>query len=109
MSTKTTDEAPTPTLKEMMLLVESLQQQVKDANNKPAAKKYKFMVKFNKSQGLFIQDTAVKTMSEKTSKEYTPSMNIHAYQLGVLRSILTNETYRKAVISSMDDAKEIRL
>ena len=70
---------------------------------------WQFMVKYNAKGGLFIQDRSVKELSAKTNKEYSPSLNIHGYQLRTFINLLEDEKLREAVLRSYKGCTEIKL
>ena len=71
-------------------------------------KKYKLLIKVNEKGGIFIQDTSVKAFSDRTQKEYVPSINIHAYQLEAFKSILSDSKTCAKVIDVINTGKEYR-
>jgi hypothetical protein len=109
MTTQTTQtEAKQPTVAELMALVQSLQEQVK-AKPRTGSTKFKLLAKPNAKQGLFFQVSEIKEHSARTGKDYTPSMNVHNYQIGSFLAVLKNEAYRNAVIEAIEKGKEVRL
>ena len=112
-NTTNTNAATTPSNAELMAMIMDLKKTNEELQKKAIARitkgpSWKFMCKPNAKDGLFLQVSGVKNLS-KEGKPYSPSLNIHNYQLGTFLEVLKSKQYREAAIQCIEKGKTTTL
>lgn len=107
MSTPTT-----PTIEEVLARLQALEtenQKLKIAAATGASKpEAKTIIKFNKSNGVFIRDERFQMYSDKKQKSYTGGINFSAHELEAVKVLLTDKDLIAKVLEVMQTGVEYR-
>lgn len=109
MSTQTNVEAMTPEAMTAMILELKKQNdllKVANATGAKVKKERQRIIKTNAKGGLFISDPKFVCWSDAKQKEYIGSINIHAYQLGMFATLLSDDAFRKEIVDYMQTMEQ---